>query len=161
MITSVIPTNQNQLGQLTLRPAASTRIVGWALAAFGVIFALAGFAAGDFGGGITMAVGGLLFALLGASMATAALTVDAAGVRYRHGRSTSVSAENVVAVSVGEGSGASYPRAVLVIDREAGRAMRLTALQRPGTRKGRDEVMEQARSVARTLGRPELIESRN
>jgi hypothetical protein len=66
--------------RLILRPTPGSRVLGWALAAFGLLFAYAGLSVGDVISGVTsMAAGGTFFAVTGASLASARVVADSKG----------------------------------------------------------------------------------
>jgi hypothetical protein len=75
--------------RLILRPTPGARVIGWALAAFGLLFAHAGISAGDeIGGVISMAAGGAFFAVTSEVLEVPRFDEFVAACRGRHpGRS--------------------------------------------------------------------------
>lgn len=116
--------------RLVLRPTTGSRVIGWAFTAFGLLFAYAGFSAGnELGGVISMAAFGTFTAVFGVSLASARVVADSRGLRYRNFISRRVPNDQIVAVGIGPGSGGGYPRVAIIVQRRDRRALRLTALQ--------------------------------
>jgi hypothetical protein len=130
--------------RLVMRPAAAYRAGGWAMIAFALVFGPAGFAPNDSqtpdpGAGTMMVVFAALVASIGISLITAKATVDPSEIRYRYGLvRRRIPASDIEAIGVGPCSGAFYPRACPHIHlRARARPIRLVALQRADTSKGR------------------------
>lgn len=125
---------------------------------FGVNFGLAalvGVNEPDFD--VTAAVLMWAFALVcmgaGTSLVTARAAVSEQGIRYRYGVvRRRIAASEIQSVEAGPGSGAYYERiCVHVKCRDRRRPVRLVALQRPETTKGRAATEQQARKISEAL----------
>jgi len=138
-----------------LRPTRGSRVAGFLILLFGVLFGLF-WLAGDLSGGVTMGVAGAIFAAVGLSLVTARVVVGREGLRYRNGvRGTSIPAAEVSSVGVGAGSGAFYSRLAVVVRTSSGRIVRLTALQGAPTDATRARLEGQVALIRSELGVPD------
>jgi hypothetical protein len=129
-----------------------------------VVFALLFGAAGivqdgsgayDWAAGVLMVGYSLLILAIGISLSTAQAEVTRSQIQCRYGIVRRlIPSEEVESVVVGPGSGAYYRRICLHV-RQRGRSkpVRLLALQRPDTAKGRAELQQTAAEVLFTIGR--------
>lgn len=135
---------------MTLRPPRWAIWIGVVISVGGVLFALAGLAEpDDLGTLIIMAIAGLVFAFLGSTGATASAKVSRQGITYRNGMIVRrIPSSDIESITVGAGSGAYYERIALIVNRHNGRPVRLTAVQRPATSRGRREFAQRAAEIA-------------
>ncbi|NYG05569.1 hypothetical protein BJ986_000056 [Phycicoccus badiiscoriae] len=144
---------------LLLRPPLAYRAAGWGFVLFGSFFGLSGVVQDgsdsyDWGAGAMMGVLVGLSLGFGISISTAKATVNSSAIRYEYGFvRRAIPSSEVESVAVGPGSGLYYPRICLHIDqRGRDRPLRLLALQRPDTAKGRAVLEETAANVRATVG---------
>lgn len=144
---------------LLLRPPRAYRAAGWAFVLVAILFGLVGVVQ-DGSGPYNWAAGALVEILsalslgFGIFISTASATVTSSHIRYRYGFVRRViPSREVESVAVGPGSGAYYSRICLHIgQRGRARPLRLTALQRPDTAKGRAALEVIAAKVRATVG---------
>lgn len=145
--------------RLVLRPTTGSRVVGWAFMAFGLLFAYAGFSAGDeLGTVISMTAFGTFSAVFGVSLASARVVADSRGLRYRNFVSRRVPKDQIEAVGIGPGSGAGYPRVAIIVQRRDRRPLRLTALQGADTAKTWWRLEDQVAALSEVLKVPRFDE---
>jgi len=144
--------------QLVVRPAAANRAAGWIFIALALVFGVAGFVPDDSepsgrGAGTLMLLFALLLASVGISLVTAKATVIPSEMRYRYGLvRRRIQSSDIEKIFVGPCSGAFYPRVCLHVDvRKRARPIRLVALQRADSSKGRAALNRAAADMQRVL----------
>ena len=145
------PTTGDGRSVVVVRPSAGRLVLGWSLAAFGIIFALAGL--GDAETQYLMPAFGALCACMGVAVATSRATATQDEVRYRYGFiRRKVLASEVESVGVGPGNGRSF--VAIRLNRHAGKPVRLIGVQRQDSDSARRVLREEAERVAAVLGCP-------
>lgn len=136
---------------MVVRPSTFRFVLGWSLAAFGVVFTVAGLP--DSETRILMPVFGIFSAGMGIAFATAAATATPIGVRYRYGFIRRwVAASDIESVDIGPGDGPAF--VAIRLNRHSGKPVRLIGVQRRGSEGARRALTEEAERVAAVLGCP-------
>ncbi len=100
-----------------------------------------------------MALADLFFAAVGLSSVSAQAHVSPSGIRYRNGLlRAKVPAREVIAFSVGTGSGAPPPRIAYVVQRRGRRPLRLIGVQRWDSGSALEEMAREASRASQLLG---------
>jgi hypothetical protein len=144
---------------MLLRPPLAYRTAGWGFVVFALFFGFSGIVQDgsgpyDWAGGAMVEIFSAFSLGFGISLSTAKATVTSSTIRYRYGFvRRAIPSSEVESVGVGDGSGLYYPRICLHIgQRGRDRPLRLIALQRPDTAKGRAVLEDTAAKVRAMVG---------